>query len=240
VRNASCTTIAPTGTLSIIAGCSSGIEPLFALSYKRHILDGDEFIEVNPYVEEVAKREGFYSEELMRKLAEGVSLQDIEEVPEPIKRVFVTAHEITPEWHVKMQAAFQRHTHNAVSKTVNFPREATPEDVAKVYMLAYEEGVKGITIYRDGSRKGQVLTTGKTQKTAEGAVLSPRKRSKTTSGHLRRLRHGLDHRLGFEISGSARSHLPPHLSGAEVRGGCGFGGKAAKGHPLSLYRLGGG
>jgi ribonucleoside-diphosphate reductase alpha chain len=190
VRNASCTTIAPTGTLSIIAGCSSGIEPLFALSYKRHILDGDEFIEVNPYFEEVAKREGFYSEELMRKLAEGVSLQDIEEVPEPIKRVFVTAHEITPEWHVKMQAAFQRHTHNAVSKTVNFPREATPEDVAKVYMLAYEEGVKGITIYRDGSREGQVLTTGKTQKAAEGAVLSPRKRSKTTSGVTERVTTG--------------------------------------------------
>ncbi len=189
VRNASCTTIAPTGTLSIIAGCSSGIEPLFALSYKRHILDGDEFIEVNPYFEEVAKGEGFYSEELMRRLAEGVNLQDIEEVPDHIKRVFVTAHEITPEWHVKMQAAFQRHTHNAVSKTVNFPREATPEDVAKVYMLAYEEGVKGITIYRDGSREGQVLTTGKTVK-AEGAVLSPRKRAKTTSGLTERVTTG--------------------------------------------------
>jgi ribonucleoside-diphosphate reductase alpha chain len=190
IRNASCTTIAPTGTLSIIAGCSSGIEPLFALSYKRHILDGDEFIEVNPYFEEVAKREGFYSEELMRKLAEGVSLQDIEEVPDHIKRVFVTAHEITPEWHVRMQAAFQRYTHNAVSKTVNFPREATPEDVAKVYMLAYEGGVKGITIYRDGSRKGQVLTTGKTEKQPEDAVLSPRKRSKTTSGVTERVTTG--------------------------------------------------
>ncbi len=189
VRNASCTTIAPTGTLSIIAGCSSGIEPLFALSYKRHILDGDEFIEVNPYFEEVAKGEGFYSEELMRRLAEGVSLQEIDEVPDQIKRVFVTAHEITPEWHVKMQAAFQRHTHNAVSKTVNFPREATPEDVAKVYMLAYEEGVKGITIYRDGSRKGQVLTTGKTVK-VEGTVLSPRKRAKTTSGVTERVTTG--------------------------------------------------
>jgi ribonucleoside-diphosphate reductase alpha chain len=189
VRNASCTTIAPTGTLSIIAGCSSGIEPLFALSYKRHILDGDEFIEVNPYFEEVAKGEGCYSEELMRRLAEGVSLQDIEEVPDHIKRVFVTAHEITPEWHVKMQAAFQRHTHNAVSKTVNFPREATPEDVAKVYMMAYEEGVKGVTIYRDGSREGQVLTTGKTVK-AEGAVLSPRKRAKTTSGVTERVTTG--------------------------------------------------
>ena len=190
IRNASCTTIAPTGTLSIIAGCSSGIEPLFALSYKRHILDGDEFIEVNPYFEEVAKKEGFYSEELMRKLADGVSLQEIEEVPDNIKRVFVTAHEITPEWHVRMQAAFQRHTHNAVSKTVNFPREATLEDVARVYMLAYEEGVKGITIYRDGSREGQVLTTGKTEKKAEGAVLSPRKRAKTTSGVTERVTTG--------------------------------------------------
>ena len=192
IRNASCTTIAPTGTLSIIAGCSSGIEPLFALSYKRHILDGDEFIEVNPCFEEIAKKEGFYSEELMRKLAEGTSLQEMDEVPDSIKQVFVTAHEITPEWHVRMQAAFQQHTHNAVSKTVNFPREATPEDVARVYMLAYEEGVKGITIYRDGSREGQVLTTGKTEKKAnvEDAVLSPRKRAKTTSGVTERVTTG--------------------------------------------------
>jgi ribonucleoside-diphosphate reductase alpha chain len=114
----------------------------------------------------------------------------MEEVPDSIKRVFVTAHEITPEWHVRMQAAFQRHTHNAVSKTVNFPREATPEDVAQVYMLAYEEGVKGITIYRDGSRKGQVLTTGKTEKSADGTVLSPRKRSKITSGVTERVTTG--------------------------------------------------
>jgi ribonucleoside-diphosphate reductase alpha chain len=192
IRNASCTTIAPTGTLSIIAGCSSGIEPLFALSYKRHILDGDEFIEVTPYFEEIAKKEDFYSEELMRKLAEGTSLQEMDEVPDSIKQVFVTAHEITPEWHVRMQAAFQQHTHNAVSKTVNFPREATPEDVARVYMLAYEEGVKGITIYRDGSREGQVLTTGKTEKKAnvEDAVLSPRKRAKTTSGVTERVTTG--------------------------------------------------
>ena len=181
LRNASCTTIAPTGTLSIIAGCSSGIEPLFALSYKRNILDGEQFIEVNPYFEEVAKKGGFYSEELMRKLAEGASLRDIEEVPDDIKKAFVTAHDITADWHVKMQAAFQRFTHNAVSKTVNFPREATAEDIARVYMMAYEEGLKGITIYRDGSREGQVLTTGKTEK-IEGAVLVPRKRAKTTSG----------------------------------------------------------
>jgi len=181
VRNASCTTIAPTGTLSIIVGCSSGIEPLFALSYKRNILDGEQLIEVNPYFEEVAKKEGFYSEELMRQLAEGAKLRDIEGVPDNIKRLFVTAHDIEPEWHIRMQAAFQKFTHNAVSKTVNFPREATEEDVASVYLLAYEEGVKGVTIYRDGSREGQVLTTGKTEK-VEGVGLSPRKRSKTTSG----------------------------------------------------------
>ena len=181
LRNASCTTIAPTGTLSIIAGCSSGIEPLFALSYKRNILDGEQFIEVNPYFEEVAKKGGFYSEELMRKLADGASLRDIEEAPDDIKKAFITAHDITADWHVKMQAAFQRFTHNAVSKTVNFPREATAEDIARVYMMAYEEGLKGITIYRDGSREGQVLTTGKTEK-VEGAVRVPRKRAKTTSG----------------------------------------------------------
>jgi len=181
LRNASCTTIAPTGTLSIIAGCSSGIEPLFALSYKRNILDGEQFIEVNPYFEEVAKKGGFYSEELMRKLAEGASLRDIEEVPDDIKKVFITAHDITADWHIRMQAAFQRFTHNAVSKTVNFPREATVEDIARVYMMAYEEGLKGITIYRDGSREGQVLTTGKTEKVKD-AVLVPRKRAKTTSG----------------------------------------------------------
>ncbi|GAJ11920.1 unnamed protein product, partial [marine sediment metagenome] len=131
LRNASCTTIAPTGTLSIIAGCSSGIEPLFALSYTRNILDGAQLLEVNPYFEEVAKSEGFYSEELMQRLADGAKLHDMDEVPDGIKQVFVTAHEIQPEWHVKMQAAFQKSTHNAVSKTVNFPQEATREDIAK-------------------------------------------------------------------------------------------------------------
>jgi ribonucleoside-diphosphate reductase alpha chain len=181
LRNASCTTIAPTGTLSLIAGCSSGIEPLFALSYTRNILDGTRLVEVNPYFEAAARKGGFYSEELMQKLADGVRLGDIDSVPDGIKRVFVTAHEIDTEWHVRMQAAFQRHTHNAVSKTVNFPREATREDVARVYRMAYKEGLKGITIYRDGSREGQVLTTGR-EKKAQGAELVPRRRSKTTSG----------------------------------------------------------
>jgi len=189
-RNASCTTIAPTGTLSIIAGCSSGIEPLFALSYMRNILDGDQLVEVNPYFEGAARKEGFHSEELMQQLASGVRLHDIDGVPDEIKRLFVTAHEISPEWHVRMQAAFQRSTDNAVSKTVNFPREATREDIAKVYMLAYQEGLKGITIYRDRSRDAQVLTTGEKLEQAEGIGLTPRKRAKTTSGITERVTTG--------------------------------------------------
>ena len=190
LRNASCTTIAPTGTLSIIAGCSSGIEPLFALSYLRNILDGDQLVEINPYFEEVAGSEGFYSEELMQQLAAGAHLGDIDGVPDKIKRLFVTAHEISPEWHVRMQAAFQRSTDNAVSKTVNFPREATREDIAKVYTLAYEEGLKGITIYRDRSRDAQVLTTGRKEESAAGVGLTPRKRSKVTSGITERVTTG--------------------------------------------------
>jgi ribonucleoside-diphosphate reductase alpha chain len=188
-RNASRTTIAPTGSLSIIANCSSGIEPLFALSYMRHILEGEEFIEVNPYFEEAAKRGGFYSDELMKQLAEGKRLRDIEEVPEEIRRLFITAHDMTPEWHVKVQAVFQKFTDSAVSKTVNFAHDAKPEDVAKVYMLAYQEGLKGITIYRDRSRDSQVLTVGEVAKRTEGK-LAPRKRPKVTTGVTERVNTG--------------------------------------------------
>jgi ribonucleoside-diphosphate reductase alpha chain len=188
-RNASRTTIAPTGSLSIIANCSSGIEPLFALSYVRHILEGEEFIEVNPYFEETAKSGGFYSPDLMKQLSDGKKLKNVEEVPDEIKRLFITAHDISPEWHVKMQAAFQKFTDSAVSKTVNFPHEATPEDVAKVYMLAYHEGLKGITIYRDRSRDSQVLTVGEGVKRAEGK-LAPRKRPKVTKGVTERVNTG--------------------------------------------------
>ena len=158
VRNATRTTIAPTGTLSIIAGCSSGIEPLFALSYTRTILEGTQFTEINSLFEEVAKNEGFHSEELMEQVARKGSLRDIDSVPEHVKDLFITSHDISPDWHVRMQAAFQRYTDNAVSKTVNFPHDATKEDVARVYMLAYKEGCKGITIYRDRSRDSQVLS----------------------------------------------------------------------------------
>jgi len=191
LRNATRTTIAPTGTLSMIAGCSSGIEPLFALSYTKTVLDGTPFVEVNPYFEEAARNGGFYSEELMQKLAEGAHLGDIEDIPEEVKRLFVTAHEITPEWHVKMQAAFQRATDNAVSKTINFPQTATREDVARAYMLAYDEGLKGITIYRDRSRDTQVLTTGKKEKAEETTKkLTPRKRPAETTGTITRVNTG--------------------------------------------------
>src|SRR5512137_2914668 len=129
IRNATVTTIAPTGTLSIIANCSSGVEPLFAVSYVRTVMDNDRLVEVNPIFEEVAVKRGFYSRELMQLIADHGSVRDIDEVPDDVQRAFVTAHEITPEWHIRMQAAFQKHTDNAVSKTVNFGNDATPEDV---------------------------------------------------------------------------------------------------------------
>jgi len=160
MRNATVTTIAPTGTISIIAGASSGIEPLFAVAFKRHVLDGKELMEVNPLFEAMAWREGFHSEELMKKIAQDGNVQKLDEVPEKVRQLFVTAHDISPEDHIQMQAAFQRHTDNAVSKTVNFPQDASVDEVAKVYELAYELGCKGVTIYRDRSRAVQVLYRG--------------------------------------------------------------------------------
>ncbi|MFB0521249.1 MAG: vitamin B12-dependent ribonucleotide reductase [Desulfatiglandales bacterium] len=160
-RNATTTTIAPTGTLSIIAGCSSGIEPLFGLSFTRNVMDGDELIEVNPWFEMVARKGGFFGKDLMERVAEEGTLKGIEEIPADVREVFVTAHDIGPEWHVKMQAAFQKYTDNAVSKTVNLPRDATRADVLKIYNLAYELGCKGVTLYRDGSKDRQVLSFNK-------------------------------------------------------------------------------
>ncbi len=161
IRNATITTIAPTGTISIIANASSGVEPLFAVSFVRQVMDNNILVDVNPIFEKIARERGFYSEELMKRIAEHGTIQDIEEIPEDVRMVFVTAHDITPETHIEMQAAFQKHTDNAVSKTVNFSNHATVEDVEKVYQLAYKLDCKGVTIYRDGSRDMQVLSTGK-------------------------------------------------------------------------------
>ncbi|WP_427340387.1 vitamin B12-dependent ribonucleotide reductase [Caloranaerobacter sp. DY30410] len=194
IRNATRTTIAPTGTISIIAGTSSGIEPLFAVSYVRNVMDNDKLIEVHPLFKKIAKERGFYSEELMERIAEEGSLAHIDSIPEDIKRIFVTAHDISPLWHVKMQAAFQKHVDNAVSKTVNFRNEATKEDVKEVYTLAYKLGCKGVTIYRDGSRANQVLSTAKgkdeNKKEQKEMKIKPRMRPEITKGITEKVRIG--------------------------------------------------
>ncbi len=171
MRNATVTTIAPTGTISIIANASSGVEPLFAVSYIRTVMDKNVMIEVNPCFEQIAKERGFYSEELMKQIAEHGTLHDIPEIPVDVRNVFVTAHDITPNDHIQMQSAFQLYTDNAVSKTVNFPNTATIDDVENAYMLAYQTGCKGVTIYRDGSRDEQVLSTGKKDEVPLESVL---------------------------------------------------------------------
>ncbi|MBP7764233.1 MAG: vitamin B12-dependent ribonucleotide reductase [Deltaproteobacteria bacterium] len=194
LRNATVTTIAPTGTISIIANASSGVEPLFAVSYVRQVMDNDLLVEVHPYFEAVARQRGFYSRELMQRIAEHGSLRDLEEIPEDIRRVFVTAHDIPPEVHIRMQAAFQQFTDNAVSKTVNFPKTATIQDVARVYELAYQLDCKGVTIYRDGSREQQVLSVGKKEEAAPGAAkekpATKRERPKVLKGWTYQMQTG--------------------------------------------------
>ena len=191
VRNATRTTIAPTGTISIIAGCSSGIEPLFALSFTRHVLDDNKLPEIYPAFIEHLKKEGLYTEAIAQKVAERGSLEGIDGLPEKIKKVFVTSHEVSPEWHIRMQAAFQSCTDNAVSKTVNFPRQATVADVAKVYRIAHDLGCKGVTIYRDGSRDKQVLHKGlQKQKAEENAETEIKVRPKVLRGSTTKLNTG--------------------------------------------------
>lgn len=200
LRNATVTTIAPTGTLSIIAGCSSGVEPVFAYAYIRNVMDGTEMLEANPVLAGVLEKRGLSSPDLMRKIAAEGTLAHIPEIPEELRRVFVCAHDILPEDHVRTQAAFQRHTDNAVSKTVNFQNSATREDVSRVYQLAWKEGCKGVTIYRDGSRFSQVLNVGKVKKEGEAAVqdlptlpfgeIVPRPRPAVTYGSTEKMKIG--------------------------------------------------
>jgi len=176
LRNATVTTIAPTGTLSIIAACSSGIEPLFAVVFTRRILDGQEFLEVHPLFEHAARERGFYARDLLEEVGAHKSLSEVEGIPEDVTRLYVTSYDISPEWHIRMQAEFQKHTDNAVSKTVNFRNEATEDDIRRVYMLAHELGCKGVTVYRDGSRESQVLSTGGAfpQKVEDHVTITPK------------------------------------------------------------------
>ncbi len=186
MRNATCTTIAPTGTISIIAGVSSGIEPLFAVAFTRHVLGGEELVEVNWVFDRLARERGFHTPELMKIVADRGTVTGLEDVPAELQPLFVTAHEIPPEQHVRIQAAFQKYTDNAVSKTINFRNEATVEEVATAYRLAYELGCKGITVYRDGCREEQVLTTGKTEKARERVMgVAPRPRPEVVQGQTR-------------------------------------------------------
>jgi ribonucleoside-diphosphate reductase alpha chain len=237
VRNATITTIAPTGTLSIIAGCSSGIEPIFAVSYVRTVMEGTKLIEVNPYFEKIAKEGGFWERELMERIAEKGSIREFNEVPEDVKRIFITAHDITPHEHIKMQAAFQKHVDNAVSKTVNFPHSATKEDVREVYLLAYELGCKGVTVYRDGSREEQVLSKAKKEEKTQAIGLSqkivPKKRPDVINGSTRLMKTGCGN-LYVTINGDEEGHLFELFTSMGKAGGCAASQSEAIGRLVSL------
>lgn len=206
MRNATLTTLAPTGSLSIIAGCSSGIEPLFMLTYERRVLDDDILVEGYPFFVDTAHKHGFYSRKLMEKVAKTGSIAEFKDVPENICRIFVTAHDISPEWHVRMQAAFQTSgVDNAVSKTINFPKEATEADINNAYMLAYKLGCKGLTVYRSGSRTYDVLSKKgtneiKTKVTEITATKKPRYRPDVTRGITERVRVGCGTNLFITIN----------------------------------------
>jgi ribonucleoside-diphosphate reductase alpha chain len=243
MRNATVTTIAPTGTISIIAGVSSGIEPIFALAFKRHVLDGKELMEVNPIFRALAEKEGFYSEALLSEIAETGRMENAAHVPERFRRLFVTAHDISPEDHIRMQAAFQKHTDNAVSKTVNFPHDATVEDVAKVYQLAYELGCKGVTIYRDRSRQEQVLYRGvlssketRADQKEEGpskVEKRPRERQEVTFGSTRKIRTGCGN-LYVTVNEDQEGNLFEIFNQIGKAGGCAASQSEAIGRLVSL------
>jgi ribonucleoside-diphosphate reductase alpha chain len=242
MRNATITTIAPTGTLSIIAGVSSGIEPVFALAFVRHVLDGKELLEANPLFETIARREEFYSEHLMEEIARNGQLNHLPEVPEKFRKLFVTAHDILPEDHIRMQAAFQKYTDNAVSKTVNFPHEATVDDVEKVYLLAYELGCKGVTTYRDRSREKQVLYKGvacthedplKEEETLPVMEIRPKAREDVIHGSTRKIRTGCGN-LYVTVNEDEDGNLFEIFNQIGKAGGCAASQSEAIGRLVSL------
>ena len=190
MRNCTVTTIAPTGTLSIIAGCSSGIEPYFAIAYERNVLDGTRLTEVNPLFRQAAQQHNFYTDELINQVLREGSLGNIESVPDEIKAIFLTASDISPEEHIRMQAAFQKHCDSSVSKTINLSQSAERDEVRRAFELAFDSGCKGVTIYRDGSRPGQVLsTTGKTEQ-VDQPTLRVEKRPEVLSGFTQKIKTG--------------------------------------------------
>jgi ribonucleoside-diphosphate reductase alpha chain len=188
MRNATTTTIAPTGSISIIAGTSSGIEPLYAIAHMRRIFEGETLFEMHPIFLQMAHEQGFFNDQLAAQIAKTGSIKDNALIPEPIRNIFKTSHDILPEWHIRIQAAFQKFTDNAVSKTINFSSGATRDDVKQAYLLAYKSGCKGLTIYRDGSRQDQVLCLSKEKTDSEKII--PRPRPKRTFGFTERIRTG--------------------------------------------------
>jgi ribonucleoside-diphosphate reductase alpha chain len=244
LRNATTTTIAPTGTLSIIAGCSSGIEPLFAVAFVRNVLEGTKLYEVNPHFERIAKERGFWSRELIDRIAEKGSLRDISEIPDDVKRIFITAHDISPLDHIRMQAAFQKHVDNAVSKTVNFPHDAAQKDVEDAFFMAYGLGCKGVTVYRDGSREEQVLSTGKTktEQKVQGTEpiepkiehkIIPKKRPEVIKGTTRLMKTGCGN-LYVTINEDEDGNLFELFTQMGKAGGCASSQAEAIGRLVSL------
>jgi ribonucleoside-diphosphate reductase alpha chain len=237
LRNATITTIAPTGTLSIIAGCSSGIEPLFAVSFVRTVMEGTKLIEINPFFERVAKDRGFWTRELMEKIADVGSVQGFDEIPDDVKATFVTAHDISPSEHIVKQASFQKYVDNAVSKTVNFPHKATPKDVEDVYLLAYNLGCKGVTVYRDGSREQQVLTKGKKSEKQQPEEarqkIVPRKRPDVIKGTTRLMKTGCGN-IYITINEDEEGHLFELFTSMGKAGGCAASQSEAIGRLVSL------
>ena len=220
IRNATLTTIAPTGTISMIADTSSGIEPQFSLAYVKNVMDGEKLLYVNKYLQKALEEKGIYNKKLLEEILTRGSLACIEDIPEELQKVFQTAHDISPEWHIRMQAAFQKYTDNAVSKTINFPNSATVEDIQSAYELAYHLGCKGVTVYRDGSRESQVLYLGTQMTTSEKTdqKVAPRTRPEITKGITQRLETGCGH-MYVTINTDAQGACEVFIQMGKV-GGC--------------------